>query len=163
MKAKFDYTFQAKDQKGNPIIGENGKPVYKAYYALSGSPAELQAYIDWRTNNGWQVKYNDSGAILMSGRASLDTDTSSNRLYNVKSGELKGKFQYWVDHSDTRNGIASISAADYYGDADFTAEVRRQVVAELRGSSISNQAMSAIAAVAASAPANLNEPIGDTE
>lgn len=159
----------AKDQEGNPILGKNGKPVYKAYYTLSGSQAEIQAYIDWRTSNkkadgtSWKVRYNDNGSVQMSGRAPLDTDTSSNRLYIVKSGELDGKFQYWVDHSDTRNGIASISAADYYGDDDFTAEVRRQVVSELRGSSISNQAMSALAAVASAAPANLNEPIGDSE
>jgi hypothetical protein len=163
MKAKFDYTFRAKDKEGNPILNENGKRVYKAYYTLSGSPAEIQAYVDWRTSKGWQVKYKDNGTILMSGRAPLDTDASSNRLYTIKSGDLNGTFQYWVDHSDTRNGIASINAADYYGDDDFTAEVRRQVVSELRGSSISTQAMSAIAAVAASAPANLNEPIGDTE
>lgn len=161
MKAKFDYTFSAKDKEGNPILSENGKRVYKAYYTLSGSPAEIQAYVDWRTSKGWQVRYKEDGSVQMAGRAPLDS--SKNRLYTVKSGELNGTFTFWIDFSEISEGLAAISAADYYGDADFTAAVRQDVVRELRGNSISTQAMSAITAVAASAPANLNEPIGDTE
>lgn len=162
MKANFAYTFKSKDKEGNTILSENGKPVYKSYYTLSGTTDELQAYSDWRTSQEWQVKRNEQGSILMVGRPCLDLNKG--KLYSVKSGQIGGKFTYWVDFSEVTQGIASCSAADYYGDADFTSEVRKQIVAELRGASVSQFALSAVAEVAKATPnANLNEPLADSE
>jgi len=156
MKANFDYTFRAKDKEGNPIL-KNGKPMYKAYYTLSGDQAEVQAFIDWRTSKGWQVRYNENGRVQIAGRPPLDS--SKSRLYNVKSADLGSGLTYWIDFSEITEGLASISAADHYQDDAFTAEVRKQTVSDLRGSSISQSALAAVQAVVQAAPANLVDPI----
>lgn len=163
MKANFDYSFQVKDQETKePILGKNGKPIYKGVYTLSGTEAEIASYVDWRTSKGWQVKYSEAGRVQITARP--PADLSKTKLYTVKSGDLTGKdgkttFQYWIDFTDVSEALASIAAVDHYGDADFTSEFRRQTIADLRGASVSQVALSAVTQVMQSAPANLVDPI----
>jgi len=175
MKAKFDYSFPAKDKEGNPVLlrDKQGNLVYdkdgntiqvvKAYYSLSGSPAEINNYVEWRTSQGWQVRRKEDGTVQMVGRMPLNTDTSGKVLYDVKSGELGGQFTYWIDHSSTRNSINSVNTAASYGNAAFTAEFTRQTVSDVRGTSISSQALDLVKSAAQGNPANLQDPIADSE
>lgn len=120
------------------------RPNGKAIYTLSGSPAELDAYIK---HQGSYARFADDKVTPL---IFADTPMNISKMHQVHfSPELN---RYYVDFSEITTASGQVATAEKRGGDRIANEFAKQVVMELRGNSISTTTSSAIDAAMA-APA----------
>ena len=144
LQAKFIKTYPSKSGK------------IKAVYAVTGSPAELDAY---KKHQGSYIRFADDGTTpLIFGDTTLNQDALQKISYTEGIG-------YYVDFNDVLTAAGAAETAQRKGNALLADKVADLQARRLMGSGISSATASAFDAETPQEPAskpkaNLKNPVG---
>ena len=142
LTAKFSHAYTSKDT-GNK----------RAWYFVSGSSAELEAY---KAAQGSYLAFGDDGVTpLINSDCPLDEEAT----YKIKTLASNGR--YYVDFSMITAAAGAIENAEKRGNARLADQIAIKQADRLMGTTITPSASSALQAAVAIAPepAALDQPI----
>ena len=125
--------------------------IKRAWYVVSGSSAELEAY---KTAQGSYLAFYEDGVTpLINSDCPLDEEAT----YKIKFRYER----YYVDFSMITAAAGAIENAEKRGNALLAGEVAKQAASRLMGTTVTPSAASALQAAVAIAPepASLDQPI----
>ena len=125
--------------------------IKRAWYVVSGSSAELEAY---KTAQGSYLAFDADGVTpLINSDCPLDEEAT----YKIKFRYER----YYVDFSNVTAAAGAIENAEKRGNALLAGEVAKQAASRLMGTTVTPSAASALQAAVAIAPepAALDQPI----
>jgi hypothetical protein len=126
--------------------------IKRAWYVVSGSSAELEAY---KTAQGSYLAFDEDGVTPL-----INSDCPMDESITYKINILPSG-RYYVDFSMITAAAGAIENAEKRGNALLAGEVAKQAASRLMGTTVTPSAASALQAAVAIAPepAALDQPI----